>query len=352
MSPPPSDDMRNVKSVRDGFMQRILAIDQNVFSSYHRYYVKASFCLYRNPIVERRDGITVMRISFLTFPLLLGLAWRCGIVYIHSLYGILKGMNFILLLLPKVKCIFDVHGIVPEEEKLTKGSFSLKLLFVEYIAIRYSTLIITVSKRMNMYLKSKYTTHAHMLSIPIFTYVDNVFEKKELLFPCIVYAGGVQKWQLLPLMCESIAKCIKNANYFILTNSDLVLREDLTNFLQSSKNVTFASLTPDEVGKIYPMMHYGFLLRDSISVNAVSCPTKLIEYMSYGVVPILKTLDIGDFISLGMKYVSLDDFLSNRLPDFGTCKEMALENKSVLDQLRHESEAGIKWLRLFLVLNK
>ena len=39
------------------------------------------------------------------------------------------------------------------------------------------------------------------------------------------------------------------------------------------------------------------LRREEILVNAVACPTKLVEYMYWGVVPVVITPNIGDFMN-------------------------------------------------------
>ena len=63
------------------------------------------------------------------------------------------------------------------------------------------------------------------------------------------------------------------------------------------------TLPADELKKEYEKAQYGFTLRDNIIVNEVACPTKLIDYVKYGIIPILKSDKIGDFVENGLEYV-------------------------------------------------
>ena len=73
--------------------------------------------------------------------------------------------------------------------------------------------------------------------------------------------------------------------------------------------------THAELTEIYTKCHYGFILREDIVVNRVACPTKLVEYLAMGVVPIVDSANIGDFRTMGMRSITLEQLLRGDLPD-------------------------------------
>jgi hypothetical protein len=65
----------------------------------------------------------------------------------------------------------------------------------------------------------------------------------------------------------------------------------------------------------YLAHEYGFVLRDESLVNRVACPTKLVEYLYWGVLPVVITPRIGDFDAGSLRAVTLEQFLRGELPD-------------------------------------
>ena len=51
-------------------------------------------------------------------------------------------------------------------------------------------------------------------------------------------------------------------------------------------------------------------MRDDIVLNRVAAPTKLIEYLSYGLIPIVKTINIGDSVKMGYEYILYNEDLN------------------------------------------
>lgn len=94
----------------------------------------------------------------------------------------------------------------------------------------------------------------------------------------------------------------------------------------------------------YQTAHYGFVLRDDITVNNVACPTKLVEYLQYGILPILLTPNIGDFAARGMEYLPLEDLLAGKLPSEEQRRQMAARNGEVLGLLLQDHLDGRRQL--------
>ena len=101
---------------------------------------------------------------------------------------------------------------------------------------------------------------------------------------------------------------------------------------------------PAEVVEEYKVCHFGFALRDDITVNNVACPTKIIEYIQYGIVPVLKTEKIGDFVDMGMQYISYEEF-ADSAPGFEQYSSMARGNFAVLDKLMQAHNDGVAELK-------
>lgn len=72
------------------------------------------------------------------------------------------------------------------------------------------------------------------------------------------------------------------------------------------------------------------------------------HYFKYRIVPIVSSPKIGDFVDLGMKYITLDDFNSGKLLSKNQLKEIADNNENVLKKYVDIHEKGKKeFLKMF-----
>jgi hypothetical protein len=162
--------------------------------------------------------------------------------------------------------------------------------------------------------------------------------------PTVIYAGGTQKWQNVPAMLNVIARALDRADWWMYTPDIDVMRNAASPEVQAHPNFHVASATRAELNQVYQQCHFGFILRDDMVVNHVSCPTKLIEYLAFGIVPIVDTPNIGDFNTYGMRYVSVEDFAKGRIPDAATRMEMAAHNRQICERLVEQKATGEKEL--------
>ena len=102
------------------------------------------------------------------------------------------------------------------------------------------------------------------------------------------------------------------------------------------------SRSNEEIYKEYLDCDFGFLLRDDTIVNNVACPTKMMEYLRFGIVPILKSDHIGNFREYGLKYVSIEDFNRGIVPDAEERKKIALSNLKIMQKITDQSNQGLK----------
>jgi glycosyltransferase involved in cell wall biosynthesis len=160
----------------------------------------------------------------------------------------------------------------------------------------------------------------------------------------ILYSGGSQKWQNTDLMIESTSKLIHRFNFVFLTGDTNVFQSKLDEY-SLNNNVELKSVEKNKVYEEYKKADFGFVLRDENTVNTVSCPTKLIEYLTYGLIPIVIQPEIGDFNDLGYKYILLEDLLEKELPSYQELEAMRLWNWSIIQNMSTEVSESKKKLK-------
>jgi hypothetical protein len=225
------------------------------------------------------------------------------------------------------KTILDIHGIVPEENLYANNRVRHFIYsVVERKAIRSCSVLIHVTNAMRQHFASKYKIDLDERSIvlPIFDSADIGKAKDIPNRPWnVVYAGGMQAWQNIDLMVSAVLEIMigKRSDdfhfYFFFPEVQVRLFIDKYPELLARKNVKVSSLGKPEMRGFMSRCQFGFLLRDDILINRVACPTKLVEYLECGVVPIVVFDEIGDFKDLGYDAIALNDFMMSDISD--TC---------------------------------
>ncbi|PVH25835.1 glycosyltransferase family protein [Sphingobacterium corticibacter] len=328
-------------SEKDGMVQRIASIDAQ-FADRERAYLTIYNRKKTKKIIERRGLLTLYSLSLVRdFFLILRLFFSASNIYIHSLYNVPTYVFFFLYLV-KRPIILDVHGVVPEEnEFMGYHHYFEHFKKIEERLFKMSNLkIVTITDAMTKYYKEKYP-NAKFSSLKYSIFPAHLQESPPQPKPIedetinFVYAGNLQKWQNAEMMLESIAKLARNSNYhfYILTGELEEMVSLVREKIGEINNVEVLSVSPTELKNYYEKCHYGFVLRDDIIVNRVACPTKLIEYMFYGITPIVLSENMGDFNSLGYEFVRVNE-LNNLKARKSTInieiiKKMQVENRSV-----------------------
>jgi hypothetical protein len=336
---------------RDGYTQRLKQIDA-VFSAMHILYVENPDFLTKINTPWEKVGTSIIlrlhsgRASFYwIFTLIVFCIFLSRKVYFHS---VLQMQHFTFLFyLPFVHCCVDFHGVVPEERRMTKAYHAaLEFDARERQAVRKSFLTIFVSEAMRQFFQDKFRhdLKAPFLCLPNIPPVQDVpaRAKENSALPVIVYAGGMAPWQQLPKMAEAIKKTAVLYEYRIFCPKPDAFRAMLPG--DFAGRIEVAAKTHAEILAIYPLCQFGFVLRAESIVNRVACPTKLVEYLARGVVPIVECPDIGDFRALGMRYVPLAALEAGALPDEAERLEMARQNRAVYERLRAQCENGTQRL--------
>lgn len=320
----------------DGYAKRILQVDQ-LFDRDFRIYIqfrestKPSLrfkfitpkCLFVKLNIHRPIG----RIVFLL------LVKRAQFIYAHSIYNLTEPIN---LLDKHKKLILDLHGVVPEELVLMgEHELSSRLEDIEKRSVSLATIIITVSDNMSNYYRQKYKgLKLNLCKLPI----DNNFipetAKSSVDKYTIIYSGGIQKWQ----NTDAIVKFINNNpnlyHYIILT-------KDITYFDKKiHKEVADIEIlnieNPTKLAKYYRRADMGFILRESNIINKVACPTKLIDYLTFGIIPIVLQPQIGDFNQFNYKYINFHDL--QKAPSIGQAQLARWANQNLYSLLKLRKE--------------
>jgi hypothetical protein len=319
-------------SEKDGMMQRINSIDRQ-FIDVDRAYLKVSLLGNLRGKKEHRDTkLTVYRLNlFLHIFAILRLILRASCVYVHSIGNVLALLPVYLFR----KVVTDMHGAVPEEFQLAgKPSAAARYAPVERVAVTRSRAIVTVSRAMAEHLKAKYRLpDLPYLNVPIFDEVTLEREERDAAAkPAVIYAGGAQAWQNVELMLDAMAKVQGSCDFVILTGDSETFRSKLLE--RKISGVTVASVPKEEVYGYYARSDYGFVLRDDTVVNRVACPTKLVEYLSCGVIPIVIQPVIGDFDFYGYSYLTVEKFIRGEFPTAAEAATMRNNNYRVIRSMK------------------
>jgi hypothetical protein len=203
--------------------------------------------------------------------------------------------------------ILDFHGVIPEELYYNKKYLSsMYYSYVERKAAENIDFIIFVTEAMANYFSKKYPKSKAIPQIfPIIA--KNALVERETAInsmrlnikdPVVfIYSGNVQKWQNIPEMLDFIKKNDKKNHIYIFLSGEKEYFINIVNteFRTIKNRFIVDSVLPEELYKYYSIAHYGFLIRDDHILNKVACPTKMIEYLFYGITPIVKLKEIGDF---------------------------------------------------------
>nr|WP_312196775.1 glycosyltransferase [Brucella anthropi] len=333
----------------DGYFQRIQIVDR-LFEDRWRVYVETEELAGRNIWFDRpQPNVLVLRVTgskplkALVRLLAVMAVMRTRKIYFHSVLRMYDNRFGKLLTLPFLKKAVDIHGVVPEEFRMHDDFYSALIYDKEErSAVKKAGIVIVVTDAMKRYLQQKFrdALRAQSVSFPMFpSFTPSVAARPlENGKPIVVYAGGLHRWQQVPKMIDAITKTISECQHRFYCSTPETVVAMLP--VEVRDKVVVESKTHADLMTVYPQCHYGFILREDSIVNKVACPTKLVEYLAMGIVPIVDCEHIGDFKSLGMHFITLADFLASRLPDEKTRTQMAANNLAVYEKLQSVRQTG------------
>jgi hypothetical protein len=330
------------ENIIDGYYRRIKAVDDIFADDFYCVYISPFGYNYETKIITHKQiDENHLSISYdmhdeVQQNIIRKVGDMCDVLYHHSVGYI----NWLILKNPNIIKIVDLHGALPEElqmYELYERSQTEKEN--EKIAANNVDYFVCVTEEMSNHMKNKYPqSKAKHIIMPILEEkivflsqnkpsINSAISEK----PVVTYAGGLQKWQMIDRMQEIIWKTQDKYEYRIFVPSpddfyDMWTYAESPNFNVESKQI-------EELLKEYYNCQYGFILREESVVNSVACPTKLVEYLATGIIPIMNTVKLGDFVQDGMKYISMEDFVAGNLPPEHERQLLVESNKKVLARM-------------------
>lgn len=341
-------------NLRDGYYQRVKGVDC-FFKDFKRVYVEYykesfSYSFFLKPrIREIKKNVSELRVNKRNpFHLIyvIFFVFSIGRVYFHSTYRLNSFFHKLLYLLAR-KRVIDLHGIVSEEVKMTnKGIENEKFKKDEKFALKYASSIICVTEKMADYVKDNYKTKGTFFILPVLHNIKKINERAKFFQGnTVIYSGGLQKWQQVDKMLEFVFENRNKIKFIFLVTSPNEIKEKYKNKFKEDFPGKVARVDFSEVEKYYEKNSFGLILRKDNIVNQVAFPTKLIEYIENGIVPIVDSPNIGDFSQKNFSYV----YYKDELPEETEWKAIVTKNISLLGKIHRESKKDIKkivaWLK-------
>ncbi len=322
-------DYPTEKNIKDGMMIRIKEIDEK-FVSQNRQYIDIRFFdnFNANPVVENpTSNCTVYHYNYFKHWFKINkLLSQSKSVYSHTLYNFIKVMFQLQLWFPSIPVAHDIHGVIPEELDF-QGSKKQSLVYswVEKMAFKRVNYFVHVTGVMKKHFHEKYKKLYAKRNITDVTYgiitsindanldskkIEQAKQQLSLSSQSIlfIYSGGLQKWQNVSIMIDGITRLLQtNSHYkFAIFTGDVAGVKQLLSQHGLVDSVFVDSVTPDELRYYYSIANYGFVLRDDHILNRVANPTKLSEYLAFGITPIVICKQIGDYYDMGYEYIDFD----------------------------------------------
>lgn len=343
---------------KDGASIRFLAIDK-IFKNYKKIYIESFLFplhlffyflfreikrkLYKYPLFQDANTTSYKYLSFFKTKKIFN---NADIIYIENFTNLVR-LDKNLIKNYGNKMVLDFHGCVIEEMEASKTPMIIlnNMKNYEKLALENIKTFVSVTKNMTEYFQNKYpvSKNSKYIELPIFN--ENCpqnIKKNSNETSLVIYSGKNQVWQNCELMISSIAKFVqensdRNVKFKILT-PDIAEINRLLESYDIINQVEVVSVSAEQLQYEYSEADFGFILRDDCIINNVACPTKLIEYMQYGVIPIVLQPNIGDFMKLGYRYILNDDFINGRLPSKSEQENMRKVNYEVVQKLIQQVE--------------
>ena len=330
-------DEPNAENERDGMSQRIKWVDDQ-FREVPRLILRISLTRnWQRRRMVRSDVLVVEKLNlFLHLPRVIYLGLRSKFVYVHSCHHAFPGLILYFL---GLRIITNVHGVVAEEMRL-RGyrARSILVSIVERVVVNRSDALIFVTDSMRGHFCRKYAMRDNLRTyvIPIITNEPRPrgLKKEPGL---VIYSGGLQGWQRVDRMLDAIERTGNRFRFLFLTGSPDSLRQKLNS--RGMTQVEVDSVPRDSIFEYYDRASLGFVLREDSLVNRVACPTKLVEYICAGVIPIVEQPLIGDFYERGYEYILVNEFESAEVPNPAKLENMRNRNFQVAQDLQDLSRS-------------
>ena len=248
------------------------------------------------------------------------------------------------------KVYVDIHGVTPEEEELL-GRPHLRARYeaVEQAVLRDAACCIGVSRAMTAHYAAKYPSlRPRWLTVPVSPSFPapgpprgRAADDRRVV---ALYSGAVQAWQNLDAMLALAVSAGDAVEFRFYSHEHAAIRRRAAE-LGVAPPPLVDCCGREALPAVYGAADLGLILRDDSAVNRVACPTKLAEYLHFGLIPVVRSPRLGDFPELGYAYVTEQEFRDGFIPDAASRGWMAEQNRDVVRQLAARFEAAAHDLR-------
>ena len=275
------------------------------------------------------------------------LAETVHLFYVHTLHL----AEYMLPWLNTGKVSVDIHGVTPEEEEmLGRSHLRERYEAVEREVLGGARCCICVSESMAEHYADKYPsllpTWLTLPICPVFPGDPELHRSPSTddRRPVALYSGGTQVWQNLDAMLALAESAGEEIDFRFLSHDQATIRRRIEELgVRHPPAVGYCNKA--ELIAAYRAADFGLVLRDDSPVNRVSCPTKLVEYLSFGLIPVVRSPCLGDFHRFGYAYVTEEEFKDGLLPDSASRAWMIEHNLRIVDKPKAQFEAGTRALR-------
>lgn len=318
----------------DGFLNRVAEIDK-LFSDLNKVYldITLKFCSFKKEEFQSENTKIVRLNLFYHFLQIVKYLNEAERLYIHSVYMGFRIFPHIYFARIKGKVCLELHGVFEEELEYKGEKVRSKFYhFIEKQLVNLADILVYVSKSFEQYYLEKYpeTKNKTRFIIPACNsqvHIQNDTSKVKAIREkyniqnndvVLIYSGNIEKWQKIELTLETMSKLYyskPNFKFFLLTGNPENMKELAENYnLPIGERAFILKLPPEELAPFYEISHYGFVLRDDSIVNRVSSPTKLLEYLYFGIIPVMLSTKIGFFEGFDCDFIYLEDIYNINTP--------------------------------------
>jgi glycosyltransferase involved in cell wall biosynthesis len=330
--------------INEGWMSRIRVVD-SVIGARAKVYVNflpgneaPAIKLYEDKGWELQVGIK----SVYYAEIISSLVNVVDTVYVHTLHL----AEYVIPWLDSDKIVVDFHGITPEEEVMLGRSFLKdKYEDIEQRVLQGAKTCVMVTGAMREHYAQKYPRlkPKRVIILPIVEDIQVPINQNPKKFASkkfnVIYSGGNQSWQNIEDMLQLTKDC---QNFTDVTFLSREWREMQTQGqeLGLPETTQYEYCPKEKLCSKYQEYEFGLVLRDDIAVNRVACPTKLYEYTMCGLIPIVRSEQMGDFVAYGYRYIREQDFILKKIPERKELVKMVEENAKAADKLKQAFRAG------------
>jgi hypothetical protein len=336
--------------IDDGWLDRIWVVDR-LFDDKARLYLNfAPHHGNKLPLVTRRGERAFEALLHPDMPLhkaFVGtIVDQTRVVYVHTVHY----AKHVLDWLACGKLLVDIHGTVPEEERmLGRPELAAEYEPIEEAVIRSAKRCVLVSNAMREHYLKKYPDAGlRSILLPVVQEAEPTGPRRVTFRPDVpvnvIYAGGTQVWQNVDAMLQLSARANGSAEFSFLSKEWPAIRAAAQRH-GAPVGTKFGVASKQELTAAYEWADFGLVVRDDGVVNRVSCPTKLFDYLRHGVVPIVRSPLLGDFEEYGYSYVTETEFGEGFFPDAVTRRWMIDNNRAVLQKFIAAFQRGMDEVR-------